>query len=127
MTACVAAWPGLVARTTAARRAAVEIEIADEIEQLVPDGLVGGERRTGGEHAVLADHDDALRRDVRGEAARQELADLVLEAEGARDGDALAKVVGIAAPARLLRDAGVVEVDPDLERHVVAARHDASS
>ena len=104
----------------------MEIEVADQVEQLVPDRLVRGERRTGREHAPLADDDHALRRDVRGEPAREELAHLVLEAERPRDGDAIAKVVGVAGPARVLRDAGVVEVDRDLERHPSPSPHASS-
>ena len=72
----------------------------------------------------VADDDHALRRDVRGEAAFEQIPDLALEAERPRDRDALAKIVGVARPSGLLRDAVVVEVDRDLERHAlpIAAR-----
>ena len=46
------------------RRAAMDVEVADQIEELVPGGLVGAEGSASGEDPAFADDDDALGRDV---------------------------------------------------------------
>lgn len=106
----------------AARWAAVNPQIAHEIEELVPRRLVGLERRARAEDAFTRDHDDALRRDVRREPALEELVHLVLEPERARRCDPPDEVRRITVPRRRAREPCISEVDGYLDRRMVARR-----
>src|SRR5688500_12969210 len=108
-----------VARTRrddpSARWSAVHEEVAREVEELVTRGLVGVDGPPCAEDLVAREDDDGLGRHVRREPARGQSVDLVREAEGPGNGDAVAEIAGVAVPARPLRDAWIVEVDRDLE------------
>ena len=97
----------------------MHVEVADEIEELVARRFVGTKRRTAREDRVPADDDDALRRDMASEPAREELLDLMLEAERPRRRDPLPEVGGISVPASVRNEPRVAVVDLDLDAHSV--------
>ena len=70
------------------RGTAVEVQVAEQIEELVAGRLVGRERAAGVEDGVGRDDDDACGIDVAREAAAGQLVDLAGEGEGAGRGDA---------------------------------------
>ena len=78
---------GLVGRKGAEQRSAEKIEIADRVEQLVPDEFVGEAQAFGVEHAVFIEHHGVVEAAAERKAAVAQVFHLVHEAEGARPGD----------------------------------------
>ena len=103
-------------RGCARRRAAVEVQVAEQVEELVAGRLVGREGAAGVEDGVGRDDDDARGVDVTREAAAGQLVDLAGEGEGAGRGDARDEVGGVSAPGGLGRETRVAEVDAGGER-----------
>src|SRR5512138_1234707 len=62
-------------------------KVADRVEDLVADELVGSPQAAGVEHALLAENRRVLERPAAGEAVLAQLLDLPGETEGAREGD----------------------------------------
>ena len=92
--------------------AAGEIEVADAVEHLVADELVGKAQALLVQHPVLADHDRVLERAAERQAARPQLLDPLGEAEGAGARDLGLEVVGAEAHLqRLAVDQRMVELD----------------
>ena len=116
--------PGPVRAREPARRTAVEVQVASQIEQLVPRRLVGLEGSSGGEHATGPQDDHALRRHVRGETAGEQLGDLALEAERSGGRDPRPEVVRRAVPAGDAGQRRVLQVDLHLERGPLGRRED---
>ncbi len=115
---------GVVSRVAWARRAqradrrsAVEVRVADEIEELVPRGLVRQDLAAPVED-VVSDDEDALAVDVAREAGALELEDVALEPERARGRD-LSRERGRVAVPRGARRAAPREIHDDLDTHRV--------
>lgn len=109
----------------APRRAAVESEIADQIEELVVRRFVLAKGEGSLEHALVRQHDDGSRINAMGPARRSQSFCFTQETEGARRRDALAKVRRIASEARCLPpDEWMVELDRGLERDLFGRLED---
>ena len=93
-------------------------QISQEIQELVPCGLVGDEGLSGRQDAIIGDEHDALFGDVRSEATACELAELVGETERARGGDPSQKVARSAVPSGARRETWVSEVDLYRDAHI---------
>ena len=116
---------GAVGRQRAGGRSAVQIQVTDEIEELVPGRLVVGGGALAGERGgvvLFGEQDDALGVDVAGETLARELVEIASEGEGAGRRDARAEVGRVAGPGgaavEARRRAGEVDLEVDLVRVV---------
>jgi hypothetical protein len=82
----------------ASRCATVEVEIAHQVEELVPRGLVREKRRACEEHSVRGENDHALGAHVRHTPSLGPIFDVLGGRKRSSHGDALEKVGAIAVP-----------------------------
>ena len=81
--------PGLVRRERREERLAQQIQVADRVEQLVPDEFIGEAQALGVQYAVLVEHHGIVESAAERKAVVAQVLDLVHEAEGARARDFL--------------------------------------
>ena len=105
-------------------RRADQIEVADQVENLVPDELVLVAQSAVVKDALAADHDGVVERAAQRQAHRAQLVDLLQEAEGAGPGNVLlvARRGDLERPI-LPRHHRAVEIDLEIDRKTPARHH----